>query len=109
RSAAVVVEPELEEWLWRCPRSIAQYLGSNAGDFDSLINRIATKLNLPRERCCAEKPKELFDSVLYQKRRRKPLPEDFETLGSSANLANWHTSQTFDRLVKTLMRWFPLS
>ena len=107
RSAAVVVVPELEEWLWHCPTSIARYLGSNAAELDAVATKAATGLNLSRERCCRDRPEELFEAVLYHEKRRKPLPEDFELLGSSADLIRWSASETFGRLVKILADWFP--
>jgi hypothetical protein len=107
RSAAVVLVPELEEWLWHCPATVARCLGSKAGEFDVATALVVTKLDRSRKRCCREKPKELFEGVLYHKKRRKPLPEDFEMLGSHANLANWSASETFGRLVEILRAWFP--
>ena len=107
RSAAVVVVPEVEEWLWRCPASVARHLGSSAAEFDLLIARAVTGLDLSPERCCREKPKELFETVLYYKKRRRPLPEDFGLLGTSANLTKWSVSETFGRLVGILRAWFP--
>jgi hypothetical protein len=107
RSAAVVIVPELEEWLWHCPASVARHLGVSAADLDTLTARVAAELSLSREPCCRERPKELFEGVLYYKKRRKPLPEDFRMLGSSANLAKWSASETFGRLVEVLRAWFP--
>lgn len=107
RSAAVVAVPELEEWLWHCPASVARYLGSNAAEFEAAAARVLTGLNPSLERCCLESPKELFEAILYQKRRRKPLPEDFEKLGSDADLLEWSASGTFGRLVGILRTWFP--
>ena len=107
RSAAIVVVPELEEWLWRCPASVARHLGSNSDDLERLVARAASGLNLSRERCCQDRPKELFEAVLYQRKRRTPLPEDFKMLGSSANLTNWSDSDTFGHLVAILRSWFP--
>lgn len=107
RSAAVVVVPELEEWLWHCPATVAQILGSNTSEFDMITGQAATKLSLPRKRCCRELPKELFEAVFYYKRRRKPLPGDFKTLGASADLANWSGSGSFARLAEILRAWFP--
>ena len=72
-----------------------------------MIARVLSKLKLSKERCCRERPKELFEDVLYHKKRRKPLPEDFWMLGSSANLERWSTSETFGRLVEILRGWFP--
>lgn len=107
RSAAIVVVPELEEWLWRCPASVARHLGSTSDDFDNVVASAASGLKWSRERCCRERPKELFEAVLYQRKRRRPLPEDFKMLGSSANLTNWSDSDTFGQLVAILRSWFP--
>jgi hypothetical protein len=105
--SAVVVVPELEEWLWHCPAGVARHLGSDATELDTLADRVVIGLNLSRELCCRQRPKELFEGVLYYKRRRKPLPEDYKMLGSSANLAKWGASETFGRLVEILRAWFP--
>jgi hypothetical protein len=107
RSAAVVVLPELEAWLWHCPASIARLLGVTPDEFDAVTARASTQLDRPRERCRRELPKELFEGALYQKKRRKPLPEDFKTLGASANLSDWTASETFHRFVELLRAWFP--
>jgi hypothetical protein len=107
RSAGVVIVPELEEWLWHCPSSLARHFGSKAADFEATTTGALSQMNLTRERCCREKPKELFEAVLYQLERRKPLPEDFEMLGSSCNLTKWIGSETFARFVEKLRAWFP--
>ena len=107
RSAGVVVVPELEEWLWHCPADVARHLGANAADFETSITRALSRMNLTREQCCRERRKELFEAVVYYKKRRKPLPEDFEALGSSCDLSQWVQSETFARFVQTLRSWFP--
>jgi hypothetical protein len=104
RSAAVVIVPELEEWLWHCTGSIARLLGVNAVELDEMTGRAADQIERPRERCCRELPKE---AVLCQKKRRKPLPEDFKVLGSFVNLSNWTGSDTFARFTEILKAWFP--
>ena len=107
RSAAIAILPELEEWLWHCPNSLGRLFGSGVAEFDSLTDNFAGRLSLPRERCCRDKPKELFEAILYKQKRRRPLPEDFEKLGSSADLAKWCSSETISRLVEILRDWFP--
>jgi hypothetical protein len=107
RSAAIVIVPELEEWLWHCPRSIGRLLGFGMEELDPVTEHVAGRLGLPKQRCCREKPKEIFEAILYRQRRRKPLPEDFERLGSLSNLEDWCNSKTFARLVEILRTWFP--
>ena len=106
RSGAIAVEPELEEWLWTSPGSIMEQLGSNVAEFDALVAALANKLGMPRERCCRHKPKELFEAVLYQKKRRRPLPEDFASLASSADIEDMSNSETFAHFVDLLKAWF---
>jgi hypothetical protein len=108
RSAGIVVVPELEEWLWHCSESVARCLGSDAAGLDIVTTRVTAELDLSRERCCRDRPKELFEGVFYHMKRRKPLPEDFEMLGLAADLAKWSTSGSFGRLVGILRAWFPV-
>jgi hypothetical protein len=107
RSAAIVVVPEIEEWLWHCPQSIAGHFDISVDKLNALVTQLSTKLSRSRDRCCRELPKELFERVLYERKRRGPLPEDFESLAASANLNSWRASETFARLATVLEEWFP--
>jgi hypothetical protein len=105
--AALVVVPELEEWLWHCPAALARFMGLNLTEFDSVTDPLAADLSGSREHCCREKPKELFEAILYRQKRRKPLPEDFAMFGSSAKVEQLCASATFARLIEILRSWFP--
>jgi hypothetical protein len=107
RSAAIVIVPELEEWLWHCPKGMARCLGLDIDAVERDVSLEATKLKLTPERCRREKPKELFEAVFYRSKRHKPLLKDFDALGSYANLKDWRKSSTFSRFVDTLKAWFP--
>jgi hypothetical protein len=107
RSAAIVVVPEIEEWLWHCPRSIAGHVEMTVDRLNVLATQLSTKFSRSRDGCLRERPKELFEEVLYAKKRRRPLPEDFESLAASANLNLWRTSETFARFSSVLEEWFP--
>ena len=96
RCAAVVVVPELEEWLWHNQASIAKLLKIGTADLDKMLRQ------LPQE-----PPKERFERVVYQHLRRKPLPEDFEQLAKSASLVQWRNSSSFSSIADTLRTWFP--
>ncbi|MGA3190083.1 MAG: hypothetical protein ABSF22_23495 [Bryobacteraceae bacterium] len=108
RSAAIVLVPELEEWIWRCRTSLARHLGLGARDFERRIADIAVGQNLPVERFVKEHPKELFGELFYQKRRSQPLPEDFSNVAASADLDAWASSKTFNRFRTVLQEWFSL-
>jgi hypothetical protein len=107
RSSAIVFVPELEEWLWHSPRSIARYLGITDHELSLMVERAAAVLGKSFDRCRRELPKELFESVFRGKKRRQPLPEDFKSLGSSADLTQWTGSESFVRLTRILQEWFP--
>jgi hypothetical protein len=47
RSAAVVMVPELEEWLWHCPASLGRYLDLSDVEFEQTAERAAIGLKLP--------------------------------------------------------------
>ena len=107
RSCAIVAVPELEEWLWTCPDGIAGHVGLTTIDFRVLLNPIATKLGRSLEQCCRQKPKELFEAVLYRRTRRGPLPEDFRHLGSTLDVELMLSSTSFARFAAALQSWFP--
>jgi hypothetical protein len=107
RSTAIVFVPELEEWLWQSPRSIARHLGVTDHELTVMIAEAALKLGKAPDRCRRELPKELFETVLHSKERRRPLPEDFKKLGSLADLMQLRGSTAFVRLTQVLQAWFP--
>jgi hypothetical protein len=102
-SAAIILVPELEEWLWRDPESIRQCLELSAPQMDEAIQRYAKKKNKKVEHCKSNCPKELLRELFL----RKPLPEDFKNIASRANLDSWRRSSSFNTLVTTLATWFP--
>jgi hypothetical protein len=81
RSTAIVIAPELEEWLWHDTEAIA-----NNVEVDAIPG--------PKER-------------LRQVFRRKPLPRDFEQIAARANLQAWDSSPSFHTMKTTLQNWFP--
>jgi hypothetical protein len=108
KSAAIVLVPELEEWLWHCPAAIAKHLRVSEPELDELIAQCAPRLAKPPNQCRLEVPKELFEAVLYHRERRRPLPEDFEIIGKTARLSQWQSSHTFATLTRVLQAWFPI-
>jgi hypothetical protein len=107
RSSAIVFVPEVEEWLWHSPRAIARHLGVTEHELSQVVEKAAVGIGNSLDRCKSELPKELFESVFRSKKRRQPLPEDFKSLGSSADLTQWMGSESFVRLTRILQGWFP--
>jgi hypothetical protein len=106
RASALVLLPELEEWLWHCQRSIALHLRMTEGELSASMQRAASRLGKPPEQSMRELPKELFEIVLHGRMRRKPLPEDFQTLGASAKIADLRRSASFQSFSRILQEWF---
>jgi hypothetical protein len=107
RSEAVVVVPEIEEWLWHDPAALAQNLEIDIARLQQHIDSFVLERTEDEGTCKMHYPKELFEFCLYQTRRRKPLPEDFRLISASANLIGWQASTTFAALVEILRNWFP--
>jgi hypothetical protein len=80
-SIVVLLDPELEEWLWHDPAAIP-------------CSVVAGTIPGPKER-------------LRQVFKRKPLPRDFEQITAGADLQAWNSSPSFRILKTTLQNWFP--
>jgi hypothetical protein len=107
RSEALVIVPELEEWLWHSPASIAGSLGITVQALDQWASEFAEAQKTDLATCKKQTPKELFEFVLYRRRRRKPLPGDFALTADRASLRDWQHSPTFTTFVAVLRTWFP--
>ncbi|HVO97122.1 MAG TPA: hypothetical protein VMT15_03605 [Bryobacteraceae bacterium] len=107
RSAAVVLVPELEEWLWCCRTSLARHFSLTAIEFERAIAEVAGRRGVSVDKFSSKMPKEFFGELFYGQRRAQPLPEDFARLGAMANLDSWSASSTFHRFRSILQGWFP--
>ena len=103
----MAVVPEIEEWLWHSPISLAGHLQTGLAELSALVQDFASKRNLDCDTCKLRHPKEVFEEIFYRLAKRRPLPRDFEQIAMTASLNDWQTSQTFGALVNTLRRWFP--
>jgi hypothetical protein len=107
RSEAVVIVPELEEWLWHDQDALAPLLKTDPAGLQQLVQNFADKRNQPPAICKRECPKELFEHCYYQAYRCRPIQQDFGRIATIANLAAWGTSTSFAVFVDTLRYWFP--
>jgi len=106
-SGAVVLVPELEEWLWHNEASLCKLLGISTQDLQNWIEEYAMKKSITVAHTKREQPKELFEFVCVDKARRTISPKDFEMIASTASLIDWQNSQSFNEIVNLLRNWFP--
>jgi len=107
RSEAVVIVPELEEWIWHDPVAVATQLGITERGLQGSLETFARRTRRDVGACLSRSPKKAFEHALYLVSRRKPLMRDFEKIGLAADLGRWLASESFARFATTLREWFP--
>lgn len=107
-SGAVVLVPELEEWLWRNTASLCSYLGVEQDKINSWLSEFPHpgKRRLPPAALIESYPKELFEYICIGKIKRTISPRDFEEIARVASLRAWQESESFARVVGLLRGWF---
>jgi uncharacterized protein (DUF924 family) len=109
-SKALVINPELEIWLWQDQTAIASEFGVKEKklmqwltDWQQKQHRALTVQELLRQF-----PKEAFEAVCRQA-REKPRAALYERIASRANPDLWSGESSFRQMRRTLRRWFPPS
>ncbi len=104
RSAVIVLDPELETWVWSHSSHVPSVLGSNW----SSIRELAESEGYWRaEAAKPDRPKELLEAVLRQGRRHRSTAL-FAKLARKVGLRKC-TDPAFVRFRKVLAEWFPAS
>jgi hypothetical protein len=107
KSGAVVIVPELEEWLWHSYESISQYFNLELSRLTDWIGQYAARKRMAAELPMRKTPKELFEYVCIEKLKRTISPRDFEEIGKMVNIGALQESNSFSRVVRFLREWFP--
>jgi hypothetical protein len=107
RSEAVVIIPELEEWIWHDQGVLAPLLKTDAAGLQQHVLNFADKRNKAPGTCKRECPKELFEHCFYQGHKCRPIQADFGRIAAAADLSAWGTSATFAIFTNILRGWFP--
>jgi hypothetical protein len=103
RAKAIVIDPELENWIWIKSPRLAQIISWQSIEslYQWLIDRnyISEGEQKPRE------PKEAFERALYisQKRRSSSI---YKQIASQASFRSC-TDLSFLKLVELIINWFP--
>jgi len=106
-SGAVVLVPELEEWLWHNDSSICKRLGISSDNLKVWAREFAGKQKTTVEAIKQSQPKELFEFICLEKVGRTISPKDFEEIARIASLTDWCKSRSFKSIVALLREWFP--
>lgn len=103
RSKAIVIDPELEAWVWGYPETLP-VLRWNESHHD-LKQWLGNKSLWPASAQKPPDPKKALDAVMRRTRRRRS-PRIYEGIASAANLAHCQDA-AFCELKDTLQLWFP--
>ncbi len=98
--AAVVLDPELEAWVWSPSPHVAEVIGLESDELQAILEQVSLNaLNKP------ERPKEVLEKALRQSRR--PFSARiFQELAESVSLRHCQ-DRAFGKFRSTLQRWFP--
>lgn len=104
RCAAIVIDPELESWVWTPDHRVAEVLGLGR-DYTSLENWLTQEGYLPAGKRKPDRPKEAMEAVL----RRTRIPRSsalYKKLAEKVRLKGC-TDPAFVKLATVLRAWFP--
>jgi len=100
RAAAIVLDPELEIWVWSRSPHVPDILGVTQAELQQILESFSTT---PEGK--PQRPKEALLSVLRQSGRPHSA-RIFQELAERVSLQAHE--RAFDKLRATLQRWFPL-
>ncbi len=108
RSKAIVIDPELEAWVWSESQGVPQVLSWN-NDYDRLRNWLKSQGLWPRGCPKPPKPKKAMQAAMRRQRVRKSSRK-FSALAAKlaadGTLSNCQ-DPAFNELRDTLQLWFP--
>lgn len=106
RSCAIIIDPELESWVWKNSPHVSSALGWSKG-IDDLYSWLQQKGYLEEGENHPKRPKEALEDAL--RKVKKPRSSSiYAELGSKLSLKKC-TDPSFVRLKSYLQSWFPLS
>ncbi len=101
-SAAIVLVPELEAWVWHDSSTVGRHLGLAPEDLAARVRDYAARHHATPEQVMRTAPKELLAAVLG----RRVRPEDFARLAELAAPEAWAVCDSFRAFRDALRSWF---
>ena len=103
RAACIVIDPEVESWIWAADSRVSEVLGWGS-DFTVLSNWLVSKSLLAAGQLKPADPKTAYLQAISKSRiRRSPLR--FKQLASMVDFRHC-TDPAFHKLITTLQGWF---
>lgn len=104
RSKAIVIDPELEAWVWGYQEALPALKWN--GSYRSLKGWLSKRRLWPASAAKPPDPKKALKAVMKHTKRRRS-PRIFEQIAREANFKHCQDA-AFDELRSTLQLWFPL-
>ena len=104
RSKAIVIDPEIEAWVWSSSPHVPEILGWTTG-YPCLRNWLGTRKLWPKTSPKPTEPKQAMKEAM-EEARQKQSPRVFSELAERVSL-NRCQDPAFNELVETIRRWFP--
>lgn len=104
RSKAIVIDPELETWIWGYHEIVPALAWR--GDYGSLRNWLSERKLWPVSEAKPPDPKKALEAVMKHTGRRRS-PRIYEQISKVANFEHCQDA-AFNELRSTLQLWFPL-
>ncbi|MDP2890068.1 MAG: hypothetical protein Q8P34_14025 [Bacteroidota bacterium] len=103
RARTIVIEPELENWIWVRSAQLAEII--NWDNIDSLYQWLADEKYLTNDSPKPKHPKEAFEAALYISRKRRSSSV-YKQIASRVSFKSC-TDQSFLKFIQCMKDWFP--
>lgn len=102
RVKVIVIEPELENWIWVRSPQLSEII--NWENIDTLYQWLANQNYLTNESTKPNRPKEAFEAALYISKKRRSS-SIYKQIASRISFKNC-TDQSFLKFIQCMTDWF---
>lgn len=102
RAKVIVIEPELENWIWVKSAQLAEII--NWENIDSLYQWLSDQEYLTNASSKPKRPKEAFEAALYISKKRRSS-SIYKQIASRVSFKNC-TDQSFLKFIQCMNNWF---
>lgn len=103
RARTIVIEPELENWIWVRSAQLAEII--NWESIESLYEWLSDQEYLTDESPKPKRPKEAFEAALYISKKRRSS-SIYKQIASRVSFRNC-TDRSFLKFIQCINDWFP--